>query len=167
MVKPVDTIGSIFQNGQLDQRILEAAYQEAMSITIDIAAYLEKDKIQVAKLTDRRLVIIHATESLRMSSCLMQSVAWFMIQMGVNKGEMTKEEAGQEKYRLGGRNICLATSHKDLQKLSEEFKELSHRSIEFYKRIDLIDQMFNEEEKTNKNPVHAMMLKIKENNFGD
>ncbi len=165
--KSSDTITSILKDGKLDQKMLEKAYQEAITITIDVANYLEKDKKIIANLKDKKLTIIHASESLRMSSCLMQSIAWFMVQMAVNKGEISKEEASKKDSRLGGKEICLGVSHHKISFFSEEFQSLVKRTQVFYERVERLDRFYYQNQGNKENPVHAMIAKIHENQFDD
>ena len=52
-----------------------------------------KDLVRPASLT-------YATESMRLTTRLMQLASWLLLQRAVKEGEMTTEEVLQEKYRI-------------------------------------------------------------------
>ena len=52
----------------------------------------------------------YATESMRLTTRLMQIASWLLLQRAVNEGEMTVEQASQEKAKVRLRGF--GTSHR-------------------------------------------------------
>lgn len=145
--------------GNIDPRILEKSYNEAMELTISVADYLRRrEKFK----TTTRLAAVHARENMRLSSCLMQVVAWFMIQKGVLQGEVSREEAASERCRLGGKEICLRPLGEEVEELPEEFCAYLERAVDIYRRAERMDSMlYGQADKAPRNAVHEMLDKLK------
>ncbi len=150
----------INENGLLDTRFLEKSYQEAMELTQAVASYLE---VENAQLKDSDLTvgkeIYYASESMRVSTCLMQVMSWFLVQKGVAAGEITKEQAQSLKFRLGAMDICLAEVDSNKKHLPEKFVEFLKKSQDLYRQVARMDKMvYGDNEVTN--PVHELFSLI-------
>lgn len=148
------------KNGLLDSRFLEKSYLEAMDLTQAVASYLEVENKQ---LKDYKLgakaEVYYASESMRVSTCLMQVMSWFLVQKGVAAGEITKEQAGKLKFRLGARDMCLARVDTNRGDLPEQFVDFLEKSQNLYRQVARMDQMvYGESEIVN--PVHEMFDRI-------
>ena len=148
-------------NNLLDPRFLEKSYQEAMELTQAVASYLEEENTH---LKDFRIgveaEVYYASESMRLSTCLMQVMSWFLIQKGVATGEITKEQAGSVKFRLGARDICLTKIDTNRRKLPKKFIEFLKKSQNIYRQVARIDQMVYGKHDV-ANPVHDMFDRLR------
>lgn len=145
--------------GNIDPRILEKSYNEAMELTISVAGYLRRrEKIKATT----EIAALHARENMRLSSCLMQVVAWFMVQKAVLKGEVSREEAASERCRLGGKETGLGSFDAEVEILPEEFCAYIERAADLYRRADRMDNMlYGQTDDVPHNAVHDMMDRIK------
>src|SRR5262249_59962819 len=85
--------------------------------------------------------LVDAGESMRGTTRLMQAASWLLIQRAVQEGDMTVEDASAERYRLGGREICLGRREEGVADMPEKLLDLLERSESLYKRIQRLDDV--------------------------
>ncbi|WDR01183.1 DUF1465 family protein [Devosia algicola] len=78
----------------------ELLYREGMTLIEEVAAYLDGDGRQDSKLLPREASFLYATESMRLTTRLMQLASWLLLQRAVNEGEITAENARSEKSKV-------------------------------------------------------------------
>ncbi len=78
----------------------EALYREGMSLIEEVAAYLDGDGRNDSLLLARECSFVYATESMRLTTRLMQLASWLLLQRAVNEGEITAENARVEKEKV-------------------------------------------------------------------
>jgi len=150
----------INEDGQLNPRFLEKSYEEAMELTQAVASYLEVANKQLGIHKIGESEVYYASESMRISTCLMQVMSWFLVQKGVAAGEISKEDAGAFKFRLGAGDICLAQVDTSKGNLPDPFIKFHKKSQDLYRQVARMDNMvYGERERAN--PVHDMFKKIK------
>lgn len=77
-----------------------ALYTEGMSLIEEVAAYLDGDGRVQSRTLSRESAFIYATESMRLTTRLMQLASWLLLQRAVNDGEITAENARTEKSKV-------------------------------------------------------------------
>ncbi|WDR04902.1 DUF1465 family protein [Devosia rhodophyticola] len=75
-------------------------YREGMTLIEEVAAYLDGDGRQDSKGLPREASFLYATESMRLTTRLMQLASWLLLQRAVNEGEITAENARSEKSKV-------------------------------------------------------------------
>ena len=75
-------------------------YREGMALIEDVAAYLDGDGRAESRGLDRETSFVYATESMRLTTRLMQLASWLLLQRAVNEGELTAENARTEKEKV-------------------------------------------------------------------
>ena len=70
-----------------------------MALVEETAAYLDGDGREQAKNLPRAAALSYASESMRLTTRLMQIASWLLLQRAVNEGEMTQAEAATDKRR--------------------------------------------------------------------
>lgn len=151
----------------LDARFLDKSYREAMELTRSVTAYLEQEREQRQVFDlDSEAKIFHASESMRISTCLMQVVSWFLVQKAVAAGEMTREEAGAEKHRLGARDICLADVDRTGMKITKKFLTYLDQAQGLYQRVARVDDMVYDRDSA-ENPVHEMFTRLRDDDISE
>lgn len=78
----------------------DALYREGMSLIEDVAAYLDGDGRAESRGLAREASLVYATESMRLTTRLMQLASWLLLQRAVNEGELTAENARSEKEKV-------------------------------------------------------------------
>ena len=77
----------------------DALFRDGMALVEDTAAYLDGAGRVEAKDLPRAAALIYASESMRLTTRLMQIASWLLLQRAVNEGEMTQDEASADKRR--------------------------------------------------------------------
>lgn len=158
---------NIEKDGLLDPRFLEKSYQEAMALTQAVASYLEVENQQVRNYSlNLGTEVYYASESMRVSTCLMQVMSWFLVQKGVAAGEITRKQAGALKFRLGARDICLADVDTSKGDLPEQLVTFLHKAQALYRQVARMDRMvYGDRGETN--PVHELFSRIRNKDISE
>ncbi|MEM8688559.1 MAG: DUF1465 family protein [Pseudomonadota bacterium] len=138
-------------------------FQDGMGLVEETAAYLDGKGRQDAKRLDRHASIAYATESMRLTTRLMQLASWLLLQRAVGEGEMTPEEAEREKHRASLGDVSHSISKRSERVLPEDLKDLITRSIRLYERITKLDEMLRnngEPREPASNPLNDQMDKL-------
>ncbi|HVY50068.1 MAG TPA: DUF1465 family protein [Devosia sp.] len=77
-----------------------ALYREGMSLIEEVAAYLDGDGRLESRGLPREATFVYATESMRLTTRLMQLASWLLLQRAVNEGEITPENGRIEKEKV-------------------------------------------------------------------
>ncbi|RVU18766.1 DUF1465 family protein [Methylobacterium oryzihabitans] len=75
-------------------------FREGMTLVEDTAAYLDGPGREESRLLARHASLAYASESMRLTTRLMQIASWLLVQRAVSEGELTLSEAAQEKTRV-------------------------------------------------------------------
>jgi regulator of CtrA degradation len=75
-------------------------FREGMSLVEAAAAYLDGAGREEAKQLSRSAALAYATESMRLTTRLMQVASWLLLQRAVNEGELSTEQARSEKSKV-------------------------------------------------------------------
>jgi regulator of CtrA degradation len=120
-----------------------AVFKEGMGLVEETANYLDGSGRQDARSLDRFGTIAYATESMRLTTRLMQLASWLLLQRAVSAGEMTLEEARKEKSRISLQDIGPGHELSGSEQLPEQLITLVTRSLALHQRIMKLDQMLN------------------------
>ena len=77
-----------------------ALFREGMTLVEAAAAYLDGPGRDEAKKLSRSAALAYATESMRLTTRLMQIASWLLLQRAVNEGELTSDQARTEKTKV-------------------------------------------------------------------
>lgn len=78
----------------------DALYREGMALIEEVAAYLDGDGRGESQSLPREASFLYATESMRLTTRLMQLASWLLLQRAVNEGELSPESARVEKEKV-------------------------------------------------------------------
>ena len=78
----------------------KALFKEGMQLVEASAAYLDGPGRLESKALPRAIALSYASESMRLTTRLMQLASWLLLQRAVNEGEMTQAQAAQEKNKV-------------------------------------------------------------------
>src|ERR1700761_4162438 len=90
--------------------LFERTFEEGMSLVEETARYLDGKGRAESKDLPRKIAMLYAGESMRVTTRLMQAASWLLVQRAVHDGDMDASDAAGERYRLGSREICLGGS---------------------------------------------------------
>lgn len=75
-------------------------YREGMALIETVAAYLDAEGRAESRILPRDAGFLYATESMRLTTRLMQLASWLLLQRAVNEGEISRENARSEKEKV-------------------------------------------------------------------
>ena len=100
-----------------------------MALVEETAAYLDGHGREESRRLSRAGSLAYATDSMRLTTRLMQLASWLLLQRAVNEGEMSAEQANSErsKVKLGG--LATATDGAGWEGLPDRLRQLILRSL--------------------------------------
>lgn len=75
-------------------------FRDGMKLVEDAAVYLDGPGRQDSRQLDRATSLAYATESMRLTTGLMQLASWLLLHRAVNEGEISLEQANRERRRV-------------------------------------------------------------------
>src|SRR3569832_831261 len=113
-------------------------FREGMDLVEETAAYLDGAGRTDAKALERSVSLIYATESMRLTTRLMQLASWLLLHRAVKEGEMTLTQANREKTKV--RLSAADPGPVDLlEKLPQQLQDLITRSMSLQTRVRRLD----------------------------
>jgi regulator of CtrA degradation len=113
-------------------------FRDGMALVEETAAYLDGPGRQESKKLERSAALAYATESMRLTTRLMQLASWLLLHRAVKEGEMSLAQANKEKAK-----VKLASSeHSDEQNiklLPERLRALILRSKALQSAVRRLD----------------------------
>ncbi|HEY3889505.1 MAG TPA: DUF1465 family protein [Caulobacteraceae bacterium] len=117
--------------------LFDRTFQEGMTLVEETATYLDGPGRQESKSLDRRAALGYASESMRLTTRLMQVASWLLVQRAVREGEMDPLKACDARYRLGGERALSGETAGDIP---TGLKTLLARSERLYERVLHLDR---------------------------
>jgi regulator of CtrA degradation len=115
-------------------------FREGMTLVEEAAAYLDGAGRAESRALARPAALAYATESMRLTTRLMQIASWLLLQRAVNEGELTRTQALTEKHRVKLSRQDLACGPEIFDELPAMLRDLSQRSLRIQERIIHLDQ---------------------------
>jgi regulator of CtrA degradation len=75
-------------------------FRDGMKLVEETAAYLDGPGRRESKLLGRSAALAYATESMRLTTRLMQLASWLLLHRAVNEGEMSLAQANKERMKV-------------------------------------------------------------------
>ena len=140
-----------------------ALFREGMDLVEETAAYLDGVGRAEAKALDRSVSLTYATESMRLTTRLMQLASWLLLHRAVKEGEMTLIQANREKTKV---KLSAADPSPDdmLLKLPQQLQDLIVRSMTLQakvRRLDVTIHASTTERAAIGNPLVPQMNRLK------
>lgn len=121
--------------------LFERTFAEGMALVDETARYLDGRGRDESRVLPREAATLYAAESMRVTTRLMQAASWLLIQRAVHEGDMSKEDAARDRYRLGSKEICLGAAASGVESLPRTLRDLLLRSSTLYRRIARLDDV--------------------------
>jgi len=122
----------------------KALFKEGMQLVEASAAYLDGPGRLESKALPRSIALSYASESMRLTTRLMQLASWLLLQRAVNEGEMTQAQAAQEKNKVKLTRQDLSCDEAAFAQLPERLQELCEQSLRLQGRILHLDQLISQ-----------------------
>lgn len=116
----------------------KSLFREGMGLVEETAAYLDGDGRAESRDLSRTGSLVYATESMRLTTRLMQLASWLLLHRAVKEGEMTLTQANREKTKV---KLTAAEPGADdmLVKLPQQLQELIARSMALQAKVRRLD----------------------------
>ena len=139
-----------------------ALFKEGMGLVEETASYLDGPGRQDSKKLERAAALAYATESMRLTTRLMQLASWLLLHRAVKEGEMSLAQANKEKTKvklsLGDR-----ADAETMSLLPEQLCTLIDRSLGLLDRVRRLDATMHNplSERPQNNPVERKLGLLK------
>jgi len=131
-------------------------FRDGMDLVEETAAYLDGDGRVEAKALERAVGLTYATESMRLTTRLMQLASWLLLHRAVREGEMTLNQANREKTKV--KLTAAEPGATDLiEKLPSQLQALITRSMELQAKVRRLDATMHAEKKDTGAPGNPLM----------
>lgn len=141
--------------------LFERTFQEGMDLVEETAGYLDGSGRQESKTLPRNAALAYASESMRLTTRLMQVASWLLVQRAVREGDMAPTAACEDRYRLAAEDVCRNAETPD-DGLPVGLLSLLDRSERLYERVRHLDRrMYVEVEDTAPHPVLSQLDRLK------
>jgi regulator of CtrA degradation len=122
----------------------KALFHEGMELVEETASYLDGAGRDESRQLSRQGTLTYASESMRLTTRLMQVASWLLVQRAVAEGEITADQAQAEKNRVRLGSGVTVTAEAEFQLLPDRLKELVGLSARLHARILHLDQLITE-----------------------
>src|SRR5215510_11951580 len=133
-----EAVPIVFGEKLASSQTFAALFRDGMTLVEETAGYLDGPGRRESKLLERSAALAYATESMRLTTRLMQIASWLLLHRAVNEGEMSLAQANKEKAKVklstgeGGDVDTIAL-------LPETLRELIERSLRLQERVRRLD----------------------------
>ncbi len=121
-----------------------ALFQEGMELIEETAAYLDGPGREESRHLPRQTSLVYASESMRLTTRLMQIASWLLVQRAVAEGEITPDQAQAEKNRVRLGVQDPVSGFADFDALPVRLRELVGLSRRLHARILHLDELLSE-----------------------
>src|SRR3982751_1797152 len=119
----------------------KALFREGMLLVEDTAAYLDGPGRDESKALSRHAALTYASESMRLTTRLMQIASWLLVQRAVAEGEITPATAAREKDRVKLVRQDTTMAEAEFERLPERIRELIEASLRLHDRVMHLDRL--------------------------
>ena len=113
-------------------------FRDGMALVEETATYLDGPGRAESKTLTRAPALAYATESMRLTTRLMQLASWLLLHRAVKEGEMSLAQANKEKTKVK----LSASDHHDpnnIELLPETLRDLIARSQKLHSKVRRLD----------------------------
>ncbi|WP_271168107.1 DUF1465 family protein [Hansschlegelia plantiphila] len=118
-------------------------FREGMGLVEETAAYLDGDGRTESRKLGRPESIAYATESMRLTTRLMQIASWLLVQRAVNEGEMSFDQARDEKQKVRLTPIASTLAPDIFTRLPDRLRDLVERTGRLQERVQILDSQLD------------------------
>jgi len=115
-------------------------FREGMALLEETADYLDGPGRTESRMLSRLGGLAYATESMKLTTRLMQMASWLLLQRAVNEGEMSQDQAAEEKNKV---RLDHPEDHErstGFDELPEPLQDLIARSLRLQARVRHLDR---------------------------
>src|SRR3954469_3297200 len=154
----------LFSEKLASSQAFAGLFKEGMALVEETASYLDGTGRQESKRLERSAALAYATESMRLTTRLMQLASWLLLHRAVKEGEMSLAQANKEKAKVKLSSIR-ASDEQAVKLLPGKLQELIERAAELEIKVRRLDATIHavpaSDTPANGNPVERQMGLLK------
>jgi regulator of CtrA degradation len=127
-----------FSERLASSQVFATLFRDGMGLVEETASYLDGSGRTDSKKLERSAALVYATESMRLTTRLMQLASWLLLHRAVKEGEMTLAQAHKEKSKVR-LAACEPGDVKSIALLPEKLQELIARSTKLQAEVRRLD----------------------------
>jgi regulator of CtrA degradation len=135
-----------FGHSFVTSEAFKVLFQEGMELIEETAAYLDGPGREDSRNMPRETSVSYASESMRLTTRLMQIASWLLLQRAVAEGEITSDQAHAEKNRVRLSAQDTPTTIAEFEALPPRLKELVGLAARLHARIIHLERLISETE---------------------
>jgi regulator of CtrA degradation len=143
----------------------DAIFKEGMGLVEKTAAYLDGPGRKEARALKGPVAVLYATESMRLTTRLLELASWLMIRRALKEGEITADEAKSKRERVKLRGPGRTAHVRGFADLPEGLRQLIDASFALSDRIFQLDRAMEvvvDDALPVENPVGAQVSRLEE-----
>jgi regulator of CtrA degradation len=127
-----------FSERLASSQVFAVLFRDGMALVEETASYLDGPGRQESKRLERGAALVYATESMRLTTRLMQLASWLLLHRAVKEGEMTLAQASKEKAKVRLAS-CEPGDARSVALLPLKLQELIARSVKLQAGVRRLD----------------------------
>jgi len=136
--RATDAVAVSFSERLASSQIFAALFRDGMALVEETASYLDGAGRLESKKLERGAAMVYATESMRLTTRLMQLASWLLLHRAVKEGEMTLAQANEEKSKVR-LATCDPGDARSIALLPAKLQELIGRSVKLQTEVRRLD----------------------------
>jgi regulator of CtrA degradation len=148
-----------FSERLASSQVFATLFRDGMALVEETATYLDGIGRLESKKLERNAALVYATESMRLTTGLMQIASWLLLHRAVNEGEISLEQASKER-----KHVMLPTADygDDIPvALPARLRELIGRANTLIDRIRRLDATFHAPPARAGNPFECQLGRLR------
>ena len=118
----------------------DAVFKEGMALVERTAAYLDGEGRREAKALKAPVSVTYASESMRLTTRLLELASWLLVRRGLKEGELTAAEAAKKRERIKLRPFGRPSHTPNYAELPSGLRGLIEESFALNDRIMQLDR---------------------------
>ena len=147
----------LFGTSFVKSEAFKALFREGMLLVEDTAEYLDGAGREDSNRLGRTACLAYASESMRLTTRLMQVASWLLVQRAVAEGEISTDQARREKERVRLAQQD-AAAPRATEALPERFRDLVGLSLRLHARVIHLDGLIAAAETPQGRPGNPVSL---------
>jgi regulator of CtrA degradation len=123
----------------LGNEAFDIIFRQGMALVERTATYLDGEGRKEAKALAPPLTVVYATESMRLTTRLLDLASWLLIRRGLRTGEMSAADADRKRQRIKLRPLGRPSHVKQFDELPANLRVLIEESFDLNDRVMRID----------------------------